>query len=332
MMVQRAIDYDIDMMRNRIVNAVLEARDTAPEDPVEGQMYVDTADDGAMMIFLNGEWVVCSGKGAEAKRVMFGNGTDTEYIVSHGLDTYDILFSVRTTNDAREYVFPRVQAISKNQVKVFVDSPPGTNGMVINIIPAKSQKKTLDVEIYEFAEPAEEWFIPNDAEMGAFVQMYDMDGDNLMGDITEPTSDFNPIVIEYSGQRTGWAIVAYTDLVQSYNDEEVWMFRHNTDSLMAVQAFDENDGEMFADIQQDGNTVVVSFSKGKTGTLILRKPTMVVEFTDSDEWVFEHGLGRFVAVQMYTEGYDQLFGDVSQDGERVTVQFSRPRTGYLLVI
>lgn len=75
----RSFLTSIDLSKNQLLNAVIQNLATAPADPVEGQLYCNTADHN-IYIWLNGAWetwvnaasLAAANRGRHAKRILSG--------------------------------------------------------------------------------------------------------------------------------------------------------------------------------------------------------------------------------------------------------------------
>lgn len=284
-------------------------------------------------------WSEISGGGGgggnvNGKVIAFGNNIDTEYILSHNLGTYNLIFSIMRNDATREFVQARVQAYSYSQAKVILTSPPGTNGLVFSVIGTRGTSPSSDVEVIDITEPSEEWTYPNDSGRPVFVQTFDGTGDQIFGAISEPsTTGFDPVVTGFASPQSGYMLIAKSEYTYEFENQTTWIIPHQQGSLMAVQCYNDEQGQIYGDIQQDdGNVVVITWNEPNTGYAVLVKPKMVVEFVEQSEWTVEHNLGQYVAVQTFDEQGDQMQGNIQQDGNTVTVTFGSAKSGYMLIV
>ena len=94
---------------------------------------------------------------------------------------------------------------------------------------------------------------------------------------------------------------------------------------MAVQCFNDESGQLQGNIDQDGNTVTVGWTKPMSGYLVLMEPSQVetIAAGETSPKVISHSLGRFAAVQVYSPTWGQMALDVHQNGtDTVTVDWS----------
>ena len=273
------------------------------------------------------------GSSVNGKTIVFGNALETEYELIHNMSTYDFIWSLRTTESPREYVSARIQAIDRTKVKVILSSPPGSNALTLNLVALKSKTSPTIIDDVTIAEPADMWSYANDTGNPLFIQTYDSSGNQIYGDISQTSAnDFNPVITGFTSPKSGRLVVVKTPYIFEFNDADTWIISHNLGRLVAVQCFSDTDGQITGDLIQNANSAVVSFSEKKTGYAVVAVPNLIVEFTNQTDWTVEHGLNRFVAVQTFDTAGDQMFGNIEQDGNSVTVSFSNPKSGYMLIM
>jgi hypothetical protein len=274
------------------------------------------------------------GSSIVGRTLQFGNSNDTVYQIEHNLSTYDFLYTIRTTDYPREYVQARVQATSKNECTVLLTNPPGDNALTFNIVPVRSTAPpTSNILVVDISEPTDEWRW-NDNETGhvVFVQTYDESGDQIQGAIAQPsTTDFNPVVTDFGTSVSGSMFIAYSDLYQLFENKTSWMITHNLGTYVAIQMYNDQQGQIFGEVIQDGNSVIVTFPEPTTGYMTIIPPTIVAEQSGTT-WAVEHGLDRIVGVQTYDSNNNQIQGNIQQTNGRVEVTFATSQTGTILII
>ena len=183
------------------------------------------------------------------------------------------------------------------------------------------------------AEPADMWSYANDTGNPLFIQTFDSNGNQIYGDISQTSADdFNPVITGFTTPKNGTMVVVKTPYIFEFDDVDTWIISHNLGRLVAVQCFSDDEGQITGDLIQNANSAVMSFSGKKTGYAVVAVPNLVVEFTNQSDWTVEHGLNRFIAVQTFDTAGDQMFGNIEQDGNSVTVSFSSAKSGYLLIM
>lgn len=71
----------------------------------------------------------------------------------------------------------------------------------------------------------------------------------------------------------------------------------------------------------------------KTGVIVIAKDVKMYSFFHEKEWRIPHGLGTKVLVQTYTEDNGQIFGDVTQTEDEVTITFGNtPMSGCAVIV
>lgn len=285
-------------------------------------------------------WTEISGSGGGGggstvgtKTIQFGNSSDREYVLTHNLSTYDFVWSIRTNDESREYVLARVQAISRTSVKVILTNPPGMNALTINIVALKSSLSPTIVDPVSITEPSDTWTYQNDTDNPLFIQTYDTNGNQIYGDISQYSyQNFDPVITGFTAPKAGTLLVVKSPYIYQFNDTNTWIITHNLGRFVAVQCYSDTEGQITGDFVQNSNTAVVSFASNKSGYAVLVIPNLTIEFDSESSWTVQHGLNRIVAVQTFDESGDQMFGNIEQDGNSVTVEFTSNKSGFMLII
>lgn len=281
------------------------------------------------------------------RSIRFGNDTDTEYEIPHGLKSYDFIYSLRTADSSHRYINDaEVYAKSMDIAKVVLKSPPGVNGMVMNLVDCMTHRMSA-VELSEFVEPTAQWIYPNTSGNPVFVQTFDSEGNLIKGDaIQNSDSGFDPVSISFGEPLAGTMIVAKGDLVLPFTSEDLvfneamdeWQYSiprtDETRTPYAVQVFLDGTGEAMANIEQSLDLITIGFETQElSGFIILKKATEYKVFTDETEWTLEHSRGRLVGVQVYFEDGGQAFPPMTSSETKVEVFLGgQPRPGILVLI
>lgn len=275
----------------------------------------------------------------EAFTYQFGNDTDTMYTIPHKLSTYDFLFSIRTTDASRRYVYADIYAETLNRAKVVLTSPPGPNALQINMVKVASSGHKDDVQIITVSEPSMEWSITNPHGYPAYIQtfVWDDEGgyyDELIPDIIQPPeSDFTPVEISFSEDTAGFIVMAPSEIQQEFTDSDTWVINHGTNTYYAVQVYTVEEGMRIADVVQANGTITVSFTAPESGWVVLTKPSMTVHLDNETAKRITHNIGRYVGMQVYNEMEGQTFMDFHNiDENTCEVDFNGTFSGYLLII
>lgn len=282
-------------------------------------------------------WVEISGSGGtggnvSAKSIQFGNNTDTEYILTHGLNTYDFLWSLRSNDDSRRYATADIYAYDRMKVRISLYAPPGDNALVINLVGAKSGSSRGAVEIVDVVTPATVWTYDNTSGTPVFVQTYDSTGNDITADVSQISTDgFTPVTMEYSDAQSGSMVVCKTSEFLEFDNKSTWIIPHATGKFVLVQQFTDAYGNVLGDVSQDGNNVAITFNQPLSGFVAMVIPdTDAIYYDNQSVWEFQHMKGRLVMVQTYDSTGNQIFGDVQCTDETVTVTFNVPQSGYLV--
>lgn len=293
-------------------------------------------------------WTVVMGGGGGGSGTMasvsivFGNEEDTSYTIAHKFNTYDFLYSLRTNDSTHRYVDATVYASDRNHATFQLTRPPGINGLVANIAkcsgrgPAEDMSKTI-----RFEEASTVWDIDNDWEYPVFIQTYTWDDegqyyDEIKGDVTQPPeTQFTPVSVEFMEPRNGIAIMVRSDMqIPFENTDQVIIPHGESNQLFAVQMYDATEGMITGDVAQRNGTITISFDRQRTGWVVLARPSLAVHFDNRISGRVTHNMGRFVAMQVYT---DNLEGQAmlechNIDENTCEVDFNGTFSGFLLII
>jgi len=275
-------------------------------------------------------WVEISGSGGggggptiKHKTIQFGNDTDTEYTLTHNLVTYDFLYSIRTNDSTRHYIFADVYASSNTTVTVKLTSPPGKNGLVINLLDiGGGSSGGTTVEVIAITEPSSVWRYSNSTGRPVFIQAFEYVDelgmyDQIQGDIEQTSQDnFTDVADVFTEDHTGSMVVVKSEMVYAFENQSTWVIEHNMGEFMAVQCFNDQDGQIQGDIDQTGNVVTVVWGEPTSGYCVLMEPSQVETIAAGTEppKTITHDLERFVAVQVYSATWGQEIMDVHQNG------------------
>jgi len=290
-------------------------------------------------------WTMVTGGGGgsiTSVTTVFGNDNDTSYTLLHKFNSYDFLFTIRTNDSVRRYVSATVYASDKNHARVQLTEPPGVNGLVINMVKCTGRAPEEEtVKTVGFDEESMGWEVENEWEYPAFVQTYTWDDeeeyyDEMRADVFQPPSgNFTPIEIEFMIPRSGFAVLARSEIQMPFEDTDTVVIPHgDANQLYAVQMYDTEEGMITGDVAQNGGTVTVSFDRARTGWVVLTRPAMVVHFDDRASGRVVHNLGRFVGMQVYADNMEgQAMLDCHNiDENTCEADFNGTFSGYLLII
>lgn len=288
-----------------------------------------------------------SGGGHNSCVKEFAGDGQTEYLIGHGLDTYNIIFQIRTVDAPVRYVFADVEAPDQNSLKITFAQPQNQRLSISIMASDKIVAPTpgpgdLDVSTKTIATPSSVWSIPNPSGDVVFCQLFDDTGNEIRGDVTQESSDeFTPVIASLDRDCTGTMLIAKASISKSFTDFtdigiDVVQEGFSRNDRFLVQTYTDGTGRFMPDIIQDSGTGVISVDFGDTpvsGYLVARKATVVHEFTDATEIRCVHNLGRMVGAQVYLEGTGQAMADIEcVDDNTVVVSSNIPITGYLAIL
>ena len=123
---------------------------------------------------------------------------------------------------------------------------------------------------------------------------------------------------------------------------DAWVINHGLGKLVTVQTMTTDGVQVFGTVEWDLDSldsVTVRFTEPVQGTAIIgyangSMDSHIYGFSDSDTWVVNHGLGKYVMVQTMTSDGVQVFGTASwsEDMNTVTISFSEPISGTAIIL
>ncbi len=264
--------------------------------------------------------------------------------VQHRLNSYELIFQLRTTDAPIRFVQADIAAVDKNSVQVTFSEAPSAP-LKLNIIACDQSiqpEPSFDIDVKTYDVASAIWSHENPTKMPLFVQLFDDTGNNLKGDITQESSeDYNPVVVSLNEASVGSMLVAGANTMLSFDSASDWNIDLAEAGLDAsawylVQIYLDGSGQAMGDISQTGNgTISIGFTSPMSGRVILRKATQVYEFTDKTMLQVKHDLDRCVGAQVYLTDTGQAMIDiVCTDANNVdlTVSNSTPVSGVALIL
>lgn len=274
-----------------------------------------------------------SGTYVNSKTIQFGDGESREYVLNHNMSTYNFIWSLRETEYPREFVNARLQAIDRSNVKIILTSPPSVNALTLNLVATKTVTPPVVVDDVVITEQALEWEYANDTAQPVLVQTYDTTGNQIYGNVTQISSQgFDPVTVTFENAQAGTMCVVKSSYVYEFTGQKTWVIQHNLSRFVAIQCYNDTEGQITGNTIQSANTIAVTFDSAKSGFAVISVPTQVLTFSNTSSWVINHNLGRIAFIQTFTESGDQMFGDIIQDGNTATVTFDSPKSGFLILI
>lgn len=270
----------------------------------------------------------------------FGGDGQTEYIINHNLGTYNVLIQLRTVAAPIRYITTTMEAVDTRNLRlIFTD--PLTETLSISIMACDKVvvPTELDVDTKVIESEMSVWTYTNVTENPVYVQMFDTTGNEIRGDITQESSEmFTPVVANLQEPNSGYMLVAKATHVTPFTDQStvtIYLDQIGLSTLdkYLIQVYLDGTGQAIGDIKQENGVVTVDFGRSLSGYVVLRKASMVYEFTEQKDVVVQHNLGRVVGVQVYLDGTGQAMVDVQQtsDNNVVEIHVNSPITGYIVI-
>lgn len=310
----------------------------------------DALQPGANIVIENGIISATGGgSGGHSSCVRtFGGDGLTEYRVVHNLNTFNVLFQMRTVSPPIQFVQSTVYADDENTLRILFTEPLNSV-MSISILacdmiigPEPEPEPVLDVDEKSFSTATSVWTYVNNTGEPVYCQLFDSDGNEIRGDMIQNSEDdFSTVSAALIGEHAGTMLVAGASIVLPFNDltsvaVDVVQEGYLASDRFLVQVYVDGTGRSMADIIQDSGAGVISIDLGDepmSGYVVARKATMVQAFEDATEIVIQHDLGRVVGVQVFLDGTGQTMTDiVCMDENTVVVSSNNPITGYITIL
>lgn len=278
---------------------------------------------------------------------VFGNDASMDYTIQHNLGSRNLIYSIMTNDSEHEFVMARVSAPTLNTLRVRLTTPPGTNGLVINVLKARTAT-TVPVTEFPIAvsvtEPSMEWSFTNDSGMPLYAKAYDEYGNDLTGDIIQNSvTAYSPITVGFAdSEHIG------TLFMQSTTSEFVYEMDNthleipiDSGKRYLVQCYRDGEGQSILDVVQVDGRITVDCSVKWKGNICLYEATQVHEFTTSDcvevgtnlyKITYTHNLNRVVGAQVYGDEGMMIVDIHCPDNNTVEVFLNQPVDGELLVL
>ncbi len=281
---------------------------------------------------------------------VFGNDAAIDYTIQHNLGSRNLIYSIMTNDSEHEFKQARVSAPTLNTLRVRLTTPPGPNGLVINVMKART---ATTVPLTDFpvavrvSEPSMEWSFANDSGLPLYAKAYDDEGNDITGDIIQNSvMAFSPITVGFAdGVHSG------TLLLQSTTAENIHEMNGthleipiDSGKRYLVQCYRDGEGQSILDVVQKNGKITVDCSVRWKGTVCLYEASMVKSFTASElttvsdgestlyKLHYQHNKGRVVGAQVFgIEGL--MMADIHcPTNNTIEVYFNQPVDGELLII
>ena len=281
---------------------------------------------------------------------VFGNDAAIDYTIPHNLGSRNLIYSIMTNDSEHEFILARVSAPTLNTLRVRLTSPPGTNGLVINVMKART---ATTVPITEFpvaikvSEPSMEWSFVNDSGMPLYAKAYDAEGNDLPGDIIQNSvTAFSPITVGFSDtEHAGTLFLQSTpsELVKEMDGTHLEI-PTEAGKRYLVQCYRDGEGQSILDVVQNEGSITVDCSVKWKGIVCLYEATSTYAFTASDLTEIEvddqilykfqkaHNKGRVVGAQVYGDEGLMMVDIHCPTNNEIEIYFNQPVSGELLII
>ena len=244
----------------------------------------------------------------------FGGDGQLEYTVRHKLGTYNIIFQMRTAPPVR-FVQAAVYADDEDSIRV-VFSEPMNDVVHISILAcdasAPAPEEPLDIDVKTISGTTT-WVHENNTGDPVFCQLYDVNGNEIEGEIIQNSTDgFDPVIATTNSENdSGYMFVAKADIKEYFENTtshsiDVTSYGYTANDKFLVMVFIDGMGQSIIQAEQIGSIVTIEFGENSpsTGYVILRKATRMFEFTDlaGEPVIAEHNLNRIVGAQLFVDG------------------------------
>lgn len=281
----------------------------------------------------------------------------TELVAEHGLNTRNILYSIRSMSDNRFLRDYDVYADSDDTARFVFPSSPGMVTISILSCPAPPMDSVEEVR-FEGVNP---WVYENTTGAPLFVQSIMDSGDLEFAIVNQdPATEYDPVTVKVMASVPDGTLVAgKADFVRRFTKEDLeqdssskeWVLTIPKSEVSseiawyAVQVYLDKSGQAMANIKQSGSTITVGISDKTiqnmpdiSGAVVLKRATSAVNFEMGDiiEGVLTVTIPekRGVAgVQLFlgAEG-DMMLSDVKCIDGKVTARFSEDNFGTVVLI
>ena len=281
---------------------------------------------------------------------VFGNDAAVDYIVPHNLGSRNLIYSIMTNDSEHEFIMARVSAPTLNTLRVRLTSPPGTNGLVINVMKART---ATTIPLTEFpvavkvTEPSMEWSFVNDSGLPLYAKAYDPVGNDIPGDIIQNSvTAFSPITIGFSDtEHAGTLFLQSTtsELVKEMDGTHLEI-PTETGKRYLVQCYRDGEGQSILDVMQADGKITVDCSVRWKGTVCLYEASLVKSFTASElttmsdgestlyKLRYQHNKGRVVGAQVFGDEGLMMVDIHCPTDNVIEIYFNQPVSGELLII
>ena len=269
------------------------------------------------------------------------------YVVDHGLNTYDILFQIRTTAIPVEHVQARVISPNMDTLWIYLgkDLAEGEtlsiSMLACDVTEQPSEpEEPLDIDVRQFSGTTT-WIYKHSTKNPIFCQLYEISGNEITGDVIQNTDKFDHVIATTDARfDSGYMLVAKADIIEYFEEEstysvDVTKHGYTADDRFLIEVFVDGMGLVMTQITQIDGIVTIEFGNDIrfSGYVLLRKATDMRRYSVEDETllIIEHNLNRIVGAQLFVEG-DLQYTDVDCNDPNVCKVGPVVGTGYLLIL
>jgi hypothetical protein len=119
----RIFKTNIDLDNNQLLNAVVEVLATAPSSPTAGRIYFDSAT-SKLRYYTGAAWIDLVAAPTAGYASDIGDGATTAIVVTHNLNSRDVMVLTRQNATPYAYVEPDMVATTVNTVTLTFATAP----------------------------------------------------------------------------------------------------------------------------------------------------------------------------------------------------------------
>ena len=137
---------------------------------------------------------------------VIGDGVSTVFEIEHGFASYNFFASIR---DVASGMFVRAKVKAETPFKAVIEftSPPPENGVQVILMHILSSGNTGDRYIHTQDTESDVWVIRHNMAKFVAVQVFDEDGVELAGVITQDYGSLCVVKVEFNHPHKGFAVV-----------------------------------------------------------------------------------------------------------------------------
>lgn len=133
-----------------------------------------------------------------------GNGRDTSYYITHNLGMYNFFYELRDASG--EYVDATVTAVNPVQAKIEFEYAPDVGEVTVMIAPC-IPTRWAGRWVHSQVDASDTWVMDHDLNRIVQVQTYDMDGNEIYGQVVQSDPMLDTVTVLFSQPLTGMAVL-----------------------------------------------------------------------------------------------------------------------------